>query len=872
MSAVATSARTSTAPASTYEPTAAHRRPLWVVYPLFFLSGCASLVCEVVWFKQLQFVLSSSTTAVSIVVACFFCGLALGSAFGGRLADRRPRLLRTYAALEFALAVTSLALTLVLARWETWVEWLAPWLRPGAPTSFPLVVLLSLAGLLIPTSLMGATLPILSRYLVRHHADLARRIGTLYGLNTLGAAAGCALVGFVLIGQVGVLGSALVATGIYALIGVIAFGLSGRENASDGAVVRESSAVAEKSDEGTGRATVLVAVFAASGFVAIAYEVLWFRILANFGTHSVYAFSSMLATYLLGLVAGAFVCARWIAPRKELHLAAFARVQLLTAVGAILSLALLGRSRNILTWLGRSLESVGLGPESSLGMIVPDVPLIGLTLIVLLVPATLIGISFPLATELTVARLSRVGSRVGLLYSLNTVGGVLGSLVTGFVCLPFLGSQWTFLLMVALNVVLFAALWATQPALRSRPALAREGVVAILALVGVFAYLGPNYLRDAQTRFTGATVRAFHEGADATFAVLAYDEPHTGPYQQLMVNGLSFANNSPPGRRYMSALAHLPTLLHPGTPRSAVVICIGTGTTIGCLTVHPTLEDIHAVDIAPDVYRFAPHFVPRNHDFSNSPKVRQVVADGRHYLLTSDQKFDVLTFEPPPPNDAGTVNLYSREFYRVAKRRMARGAVIAQWFPLDMPRKETARIMVKSMLDEFPHVQLWISNRKEGVAIASLDPLRIDPAELRRRMRHPGVAADMAGYGMAEPEQLLATFVAGREKLLDFVAGAPMLTDDWPRIEYFNFYPRGILTFDEILRHREPVEQYLTTAPTDPARLRRAHEVTEHIWYGFEADEDGDVVGARRRYEAALKLDPENRYVRYLLGDLDHRH
>ena len=184
--------------------------------------------------------------------------------------------------------------------------------------------------------------------------------------------------------------------------------------------------------------------------------------------------------------------------------------------------------------------------------------------------------------------------------------------------------------------------------------------------------LGPHYLAEAQTTFEEAELLAFRETRDATFVVLGYQSEVTGAYQQLLVNGWSYANNAMPGRRYMATLAHLPALLH-RDPRSALLGCIGTGTTVGGLTLHPELRKIVAVDLSEAVFDFAPLFVPLNHGFHLEPRVEKVVADVRHYLLRSSQTFDVITFEPPPPHDAGVVNLYSREFYALAKRRLARG-------------------------------------------------------------------------------------------------------------------------------------------------------------------------------------------------------
>ncbi len=844
------------------------RFPSVAVYFVFFCSGAASLICEVVWFKQLQLVLGSSTVAMGVVVAAFFTGLALGSWRYGLRADRWRYLLRNYAILELSLGGLSALVTLLLSRWEGWVGPLMAWMGVGSSGAVSVMIVLSVGVLIPPTVLMGATLPVLAKYIVRRHSHLAHKIGILYALNTLGAATGCFVVGFVLIGFLGVIQSALVASAIYALIG-LSVALVALRVDKEPEIQEDVPTLAEVSTESLPGARSLVIVFAMMGFASIAYEVLWFRILTCFSIHSVYAFSAMLSTYLLGLVIGALICAKYLAPRKDRLLVYFARIQLLIPIAAIVSMVLLGRSRNILYAFGNFEKWIGI--DVLLSNIFSGVSgFVFLSLLVLLVPTTIIGIAFPLAAELTVSRLSFLGSRVGILYGLNTLGGVLGSLLTVFVLLPVLGSQGSFVAIVMLNILLFFVTVATQPALRRQLPLLREGAVTAVALAGITLFIGSDFLRRAQTGFEDAEVLAFRETKDATLVVLEYESSITRPFQQLIVNGKSFANNSPPGRRYMGTLGHLPMLLHP-KPESALVIAIGTGTTVGSLTLHPELERLTAVDLSKDVFELATHFRPGNHDFMNSPKVQTVVADGRHFLLCTDQRFDVMTFEPPPPHDAGVVNLYSRDFYRLAKRRLAEGGILCQWCPLDVPREKASLMLVKALMDEFPHVSLWIPNRCEGVAIASMQPLAIDFDDLRRRMSHPLLRADLQAYGLAEPEQLLATFLAADDDLARFVGDAPTITDNHPRIEYFNLFPPHLMSYDEIVPFRRPIAPWLIAAQPDPERLELAVDVVTDIWYAHELKRQGRFDDARDRLLRALERDRGNRYLEYLLAALEPR-
>ncbi|MCA9569117.1 MAG: fused MFS/spermidine synthase, partial [Myxococcales bacterium] len=295
--------------------------------------------------------------------------------------------------------------------------------------------------------------------------------------------------------------------------------------------------VTEATPEEVREGLLLALVFGASGFLAVGYEVLWFRLLAYHANNTVYTFSVMLAVYLTGLVVGALACALWVGRDKGALLASFARVQLGIAIAASVSLGFAGQGGTILEKLGYSGLSAG-----SLGSLVL------LVAIVLLVPTTLIGMSFPLASELSVVRLAKVGGRVGLLYSLNTFGGVLGSLVAGMVLLPLLGVQASFQLLILGNLALFGVLWLTQPALRT-PSLRREAVLTTLGVVGFAVALGPSWLVHQLTRSYPGELLVFEETDDATFMVLEHQDERVGPYQQLAVNGTSYANNRPEGMR-----------------------------------------------------------------------------------------------------------------------------------------------------------------------------------------------------------------------------------------------------------------------------------------------------------------------------------
>jgi spermidine synthase len=554
------------------------------------------------------------------------------------------------------------------------------------------------------------------------------------------------------------------------------------------------------------------------------------------------------------------ICARFLAPRKDRLLRYFAATQFGIAVAATLTLAVLGKAGTLHSVLSPIVSA--LVPAQAQRLLGDDVSFFVTCFAALLLPTTLIGISFPLASELTAVRMSAIGRRIGALYALNTTGGVLGSLTAGFVLIPCLGSQWALSALIAINLLLFAAIAASERGLPR--SLWRPGAIAVAVVVVSFVLFGPHYLERQLTAFDGAKVLELRESKEATYAVLEYDKAATGKFQQLLVNSKSYANNRPEGRRYMAAMAHYPLLLHSGPSDSAAVICIGTGTTVGAVTTHDELRSIDAVDLAPAVFDFARYFVPINKRFDQNPKVHEIAADGRNYLLGTTNSFDVITMEPPPPTDAGIVNLYTEEFYALAKRRMRPGAMLAQWAPLDIGRGVLPKMILKAMMAEFKHVSLWLPDRMEGVAIASDEPLHIDRDELARRMAEPAVAADLTAIGLRSPDDLLATFVAADETLAAYLADTPTLTDDRPRIEYYNWYPVKPIRVADLKRLRQPVERYFTVGSPKDRQLDIARSVVEAIWDEHEATATGDLAAARSALGSALALEPDNLYLRYL--------
>jgi spermidine synthase len=478
------------------------------------------------------------------------------------------------------------------------------------------------------------------------------------------------------------------------------------------------------------------------------------------------------------------------------------------------------------------------------------------------VPTVLLGAAFPAALRLVIDAES-VGRGVGAVMAVNTIGGIAGSLATGFLLVPALGLVRTLgvLAMCGAAVGVFAVL--RDPATRRASQWAGVGIA--VATVFTVAVIPSSSLANMLTAARGGTLVFYAESPGGTVAVL---EQRAGSrsFRRLYVEGVSNSGDVMPSRRYMRLQALLPLIIHRGEPRTALVIGLGTGITTGALLRYPGLERRVCAELLPEVVRAAPLF-EGNFGAVSDPRIEVRVRDGRRELLRSSERYDVITLEPPPPSAAGVVNLYSRDFYELARSRLGPGGLLAQWWPLATQNDEDSRSLVKSFLDAFPHAALWSTEFHEMLLVGSSDPIELDAARVSARFSQPEVASALRDVGVSTPAALLATWVTGRAGLEQYAGDASPVTDDRPRIEYAGWLRRG--EFQRVL----PRVLALHIAPPlvgADERLRAAvaeesERLVEFYGAGLRA-----YAGEREQWATTLarvlKSDSENRYYRYFVG------
>ena len=809
---------------------------------LLFVSGAAALVYQVLWIKQLSLVVGVEVYAITTGISAFFAGLAMGGLLFGRWADRLQQPVLLYAGLEVLVAVLGVGATFAMSHAAAPFAWLeqhigvAAWVLPFA-----------LVG--IPALLMGGTLPVLVRSLAADPQASGKAGGQLYAANTAGAIAGTLLAGFVLIATLGVRGSAMAAAMLNLLAAAGAVWLQ-RQRATPIEAQRPHS-IAKAPDR------LALWLYSIAGGVALGYEVVWSQSIVQFMSTRTYAFAVVLATYLTGLFLGSLLLARRVERIRD-PWGVFGLLIAGAGLVALLEIALLGR------WLvlAQSVAENGvlaLGAGELLGM---SARFAVAALTIVFIPTLLLGAAFPLALRLSVGS-ERVGRDVGAVVAFNTLGGIVGVMLCGFVLIPLLGLVRTLgLLAIIAATIGYLAVRKGHGVKKGR----RQAVIALGLLSAAMAVLTPvDKLASLLPGARNGTLAFYQEGRGGTVAVVTQGKGAKA-FQRLYIQGVSNTGDAMPSLRYMRVQALLPLLIHTGEPRSALVIGFGTGITAGALTRYPGLEQRVVAELLPSVVQAAPLF-KGNFNAAADPSVDVRLRDGRQELLRNSQRYDLITLEPPPPSAAGVVNLYSRDFYELAASRLQHQGLVAQWLPLPTQNIDDSRSLVRSFLEVFPYATLWTSEFHEMLLVGSLQPIELDAAKITARFQHETVRSTLQDVGIGSAAALLATWVTDRAGLERFAADALPVTDDQPRIEYAPWVRAKEITrvLPALLDLHVPPPVvnadagFIERMNTHQQRLMQFYRASLHAY-------DGDRDAWARDAREVMRGDGGNPYYRWFMG------
>lgn len=755
------------------------------------LSGVSGLSYQVLWVRSLSFTFGVTTVAVTSVLAGFMAGLALGSYLAGRAIDRVRQPLVVYGVIEIAIGLVGLLSLQLFAALPSIYQWLpvTAGQDAGDVTGSVVRVVLAFLIILVPTTLMGATLPVVVKSSLLRSQRLHRDVGLLYAANTGGAIVGTLAAGFVLIGAYGMQQTATFAASLNLTAGVMALALAPlvrpRADERSAAISTATAAAttvapsAETNSAPSGiadslappRRFVLVVawVYALSGFCALAYEVVWNRLLSLVFDGTTYPFTIMLATVLAGIAAGSYAVSPFLSLRINWGLV-FAVLQVLLGLSVTAALWVFGHLHALVAWVDEAGLPVPLSPEDQVAAIV--------SLSTIFPAAFIMGIGFPVAARLYATREGQAGRQVGGIYAANVFGAIFGSFVAGFILIPRLGSQPAMVALAGLNLALGGVLLALlrRPSPWVRLALAAAAVAAFVALAGGAPDLRTRLLPGA---VAGGQLVWHAEDKAATVSVT--DIPGQG--RMLYVDSRPQAHDARGPVQLHQLLAHFPLLLH-HAPRDVLVVGLGGGVTPGAVAEHRGVR-VDVVELVPGVVPAAGHFSHVNGDVLNQPNVRITVDDGRNFLLRAahtNRRYDVITADIIRPHHAGAGNLYSIEYYRLAAAVLREDGVMMQW--LDPHPRHRHQLMVRTFMAAFPYATLWLNG---DLLVGSKQPLTVSGPALARRVRESGLSREtLESLGIGEgPEMIDQWFLARDAELRAYAGEGPILSDDRPVMEYF---------------------------------------------------------------------------------------
>lgn len=743
------------------------RRDFAVFFLFFFFSGVCALIYQITWTRRLTLIFGNTVYSVSTVLAAFMGGLALGSALLGRFVDSRRDPLRIYGLLEIGIGATALLIPLALSAANPAYQFLYSKIGFSSYLMNLVRFIINAGILIIPTTLMGATLPVMSKVIVRRIEKRGIGIGSLYSTNTLGAMVGCFLAGFVLLGYLGITRSEQAAAAINICVGLIAFALHRRlgyiSTTEDENKLEESL---EEPRYGKGTLRLVLFILGVSGAIALGYEVLWARILGLLLGSSIYSFSMILVVYLFGLTTGSLLSARFIDNSKR-PLQIFGWLEVFIGLSVFVGFLFLQK-------LPFEAYALNVEPLDYLAKNFLS------TFAVIFPPTLMMGATFPVAISIYTHSLGNIGRQTGTLYAVNTIGAVVGSFAAGFVLIPILGSINSLMLLILLSLAAGFSLFYLS--------MRKEGMSNLTWLAGALVILpvagfplGNDLMEELSMRFLKSVpgkVVNFNEDATATVAVVEIQDN----YRFLAVNGVAMTVLC----TETQLMAHIPMALSSGS-KDVLTICFGMGSTF--VSARRAGANVDFVELCPHVVEVFEYFQD-DPSMLEEPGVGKMVADGRNYVLLSDKTYDTIIIDPPPPPwSAGTVNLYTEEFYELCKKRLTREGIICQWLPTlySSFTESQFKMLLRTFQEVFPHTTVWSSPNNYGAfLIGTPERLVIDEDSFAAYFDVPAIKDDLSLYSSTpvDGQYVLSLFALDENAARNYAGDEPVMTDDKPWIEF----------------------------------------------------------------------------------------
>ncbi len=740
-----------------------------VVIFLFILSGICGLIYEVAWSKYLALFIGSTAWSHMIVLATYMGGLALGAFYLGGYSDKVSNQLKLYGLLEVGIGIYCLAYPFIIEIVGNLFIHTATSFGDGANKGgiLTLKFLLSFITLILPTFLMGGTLPILTKFFTRRINDSGKDVAVLYYINSFGAVIGTGLAGFFLIRKYGVESTVWIAALVNIVIGLAAIVVS----KSFRNIIPEKTSTANKEDTNPqiySTTAIRIAIYTAlaSGFIAMLYELAWIRLLSNILGSTTYSFTVMLIAFISGIAIGSLIVSFMIKKIKNL-VAFLALCQFGTAFSMILMLPLYERLPYFLTRLSAQIPN---RPENFSTFLTYEFLF---CFLIMLVPTIFSGMSLPVASRIANNDMKVLGKSIGGIFSINTIGSVAGTLITSLVLIPLLGIKSTLEIGVLLNGVLgLIILMKARVSSQLKMGFAITFVLFAVGykvfipnwnqnflISGVFRTLYtqgvPSYSELKKQQNEGQKILWHKEGINANVAIR---ESKFGDTIQktLVINGKADAS-SVADLNTQILLGQIPLMLVPNSG-DALVIGLGSGITCGSVLRHP-VKSLDVVEIASEVVECNHFFARENNNFMADPRVKIYIDDAITQLKTSSKKYDYIISEPSNPWIAGISNLYSVEFFNICKARLNPNGVLTQWFHTYDVNNDIFRLVLSTISSVFPHVSIWKASDADIIILASSNPLSIDFDAMELKINQPKIAQDLSRIKIFDVPTFLSTQV-----------------------------------------------------------------------------------------------------------------
>ncbi len=855
---------------------------IWI-FLFFFVSGATGLIYEVVWTRLLTLVMGNTHYSIATVLTAFMGGLALGSYAGGKVIDRRFNPLTAYAFLEagigfYCLLIPSLIdLAFPVFKW-VYLNWGDSYIQTSM-----IRFLICVAILIVPATFMGATLPVLSKFVSREEAHIGKDVGTLYSINTFGAVFGAWASAFVFMRLWGVQSTIWMTALLNLTISAVIF-LIFRPPVK-GSTTHEPENSLSPLDN---REKLILLSFGLSGIAALVYQIAWNRILSLLLGSSVYAFSLILTAFILGLALGTASFSRLLSRFGDL-MRVYGFTQVTIGISSLLIIPLFGTIPFVNRWI---YENWGLQFE-----------LIQMTnfLIIfalLFIPTFFMGAQFPLVIKLTARKLETLGRHVGRIYACNTIGAIVGSFVAGFILIPELGLQTTIISGVFLNVLLGTAILMLGSRINLSAKIYALPVFLIFCVLAAKS-IGPwdksvissgsfmpyriADLKEAELKKN--KILFFKEGMHTTVAT----ELSVSGNIFLRVNGKTDASLALDMRTQLLS-GYLPMLFHPD-PKSVLVVGQGSGITLGAVEQFP-VNEITLVEISPAVIEGSRFFDPFNHHALDDDRVTLKLEDGRNHIALSGRTYDVIISEPSNPWISGVGALFTVNFFKLLKERLNPGGVAYIWVHTNMS-PDSFKSIIRSFSEEFAFVNMWESIAGDDyLLIGSDEEYSLSYEKARQYLSNETVGRDLHRISINNIPDLLSLMIMSREKLLEFSAVAPLHTDDNSLLEFnapeyvykderavlvrqltpFIELEPEFINFSQIdagIREKVMVKLLkLQRSESQIEDIKRKAKLERLLGQAIEAFNVGDISRALQSYQKILELDPEHVLTYYNMGNI----